>query len=109
MDEFAFRKGHDDGVAVMDTQTRNVLSVASGKNEEAIVEALQPIAAKVKYVVSDLAPAMRKAMEKVCPKAVHVLDHFHNWCGFSSPGGGQAVGAGSVLGVFIGAWMEANS
>lgn len=77
VDEFAFRKGHDDGVAVMDTQTRNVLSIASGKNKEAIVEALQPVASKVKYVVSDLAPAMRKAMEKVCPKAIHVLDHFH--------------------------------
>ncbi len=35
VDEFAFRKGHDYGVAVMDTQTRNVLSIASGKNEEA--------------------------------------------------------------------------
>jgi transposase len=77
VDEFAFRKGHDYGVAVMDTQTRNVLSIASGKNEEAIVEALQPVASKVKYVVSDLAPAMRKAIEKVCPKAIHVLDHFH--------------------------------
>jgi transposase len=47
------------------------------KNEEAIVEALQPVASTVKYVVSDLAPAMRKAIQKVCPKAIHVLDHFH--------------------------------
>ncbi|WP_263364188.1 helix-turn-helix domain-containing protein [Geobacillus zalihae] len=31
VDEFAFRKGHDYGAAVMDTQTRNVLSIASGK------------------------------------------------------------------------------
>jgi transposase len=31
VDEFAFRKGHDYGVAVMNAQTRNVLSIASGK------------------------------------------------------------------------------
>ncbi|MBB6282002.1 transposase [Geobacillus subterraneus] len=77
VDEFAFRKGHDYGAAVMGTQTRNVLSMASGKNEEAIVETLQPVASKVKDVVSDLAPAMRKAIEKVCPKVIPVLDHFH--------------------------------
>jgi transposase len=31
----------------------------------------------VEYIVSDLAPAMKKAIEEVFPKAIHVLDRFH--------------------------------
>ncbi len=42
VDEFAFRKGHDYGVAVMDTQTRNVLSIASGKMKKPLWRRFNP-------------------------------------------------------------------
>jgi transposase len=40
------------------------------------VDALQPVVSTMKYVVSSFASAMRKAIQKVYPKAIQVLDHF---------------------------------
>ncbi|MED0654444.1 ISL3 family transposase [Anoxybacillus geothermalis] len=77
VDEFAFRKGHDYGVAIMDAETGEVYTVEAGKNEEAIGRALAHVSRSVQYVVSDLAPAMKKAIQRVCPEATHVVDYFH--------------------------------
>ncbi|MEW5323599.1 helix-turn-helix domain-containing protein [Geobacillus thermoleovorans] len=57
VDEFAFRKGHHYGVAVMDAETRSVLFIVEGKTEASFAQALQPAASTIRYVVSDLAPA----------------------------------------------------
>jgi transposase len=48
VDEFAFRKGHDYGVAVMDAETGEVVTIEAGKNEEAIRSALACVASSVK-------------------------------------------------------------
>ncbi|KHF26707.1 Transposase [Anoxybacillus sp. BCO1] len=72
VDEFAFRKGHDYGVAIMDAETGEVYAIEAGKNEEAIRRALAHVSRSVQYVVSDLAPAMKKAIQGVCPEATHV-------------------------------------
>ncbi|MCQ5365252.1 ISL3 family transposase [Anoxybacillus salavatliensis] len=77
VDEFAFRKGHDYGVAVMDAETGEVYAIEAGKNEEAIGRALAHVSRSVQVVVSDLAPAMKKAIQRVCPEATHVVDYFH--------------------------------
>lgn len=77
VDEFAFRKGHDYGVAVMDAETGEVYSIEAGKNEAAIRSALACVSSSVQCVVSDLAPAMKKAIQGTCPEAVHVVDYFH--------------------------------
>ncbi|MBB6284920.1 ISL3 family transposase [Geobacillus subterraneus] len=77
VDEFAFRKGHDYGVAIMDAETGEVYAIEAGKNEEAIGRALAHVSGSVQYVVSDLAPAMKKAIQRVCPEATHVVDYFH--------------------------------
>ncbi|AEV17699.1 Transposase [Geobacillus thermoleovorans CCB_US3_UF5] len=77
VDEFAFRKGHDYGVAVMDAETGEVYAIEAGKNEEAIGRALAHVSDSVQYVVSDLAPAMKKAIQGMCPEAKHVVDDFH--------------------------------
>ena len=77
VDEFAFRKGHDYGVAIMDAETGEVYAMEAGKNEEAIGRALAHVSRSVQYVVSDLAPAMKKAIQRVCPEATHVVDYFH--------------------------------
>ncbi len=77
VDEFAFRKGHDYGVAVMDAETGEVYAIEAGKNEEAIRCALAYVSGSARYVVSDLAPAMKKAIQGVCPEAKHVVDYFH--------------------------------
>ncbi len=77
VDEFAFRKGHDYGVAIMDAETGEVYAIEAGKNEEAIGRALAHVSRSVQYVVSDLAPAMKKAIQRVCPEATHVVDYFH--------------------------------
>ena len=77
VDEFAFRKGHDYGVAIMDAETGEVYALEAGKNEEAIGRVLAPVSDSVQYVVSDLAPAMKKAIQGACPEAKHVVDYFH--------------------------------
>ncbi|PIC03680.1 ISL3 family transposase, partial [Anoxybacillus flavithermus] len=77
VDEFAFRKGHDYGVAVMDADTGEVYAIEEGKNEEAIGRALAHVSRSVQVVVSDLAPAMKKAIQEICPEATHVVDYFH--------------------------------
>ncbi|KJE26030.1 transposase family protein [Geobacillus kaustophilus] len=77
VDEFAFRKGHDYGVAIMDAETGEGYAIEAGKNEEAIRRALAHVSRSVQYVVSDLAPAMKKAIQGGCPEATHVVDYFH--------------------------------
>ncbi|KIQ95312.1 Transposase [Anoxybacillus thermarum] len=77
VDEFAFRKGHDYGVAVMDAETGEVYAIETGKNEEAIGRALAHVSRSVQFVVSDLTPAMKKSIQGVCPEATHVVDYFH--------------------------------
>lgn len=77
IDEFAFRKGHDYGTAVMDASTGQVLEFVEGKNEDAVMEALQLFVETITDVVSDLAPAMSKAIEKTYPNATHIMDHFY--------------------------------
>jgi len=61
----------------MDAETGEVYAVEAGKNEEAIGRVLAPVSGSVQYVVSDLAPAMKKAIQGVCPETKHVVDYFH--------------------------------
>lgn len=77
MDEFAIRKGHSYATGVLNADTGRVLAVTNGRTQEAIQQALKTVQGNVAYIVSDLAPAMKKAIEEVFPKAIHVLDRFH--------------------------------
>jgi transposase len=77
VDEFAIRKGHSYATGVLNADTGRVLAVTNGRNQEAIQQALKTVQGNVAYIVSDLAPAMKKAIEEVFPKAIHVLDRFH--------------------------------
>ncbi|AQQ52172.1 hypothetical protein B0X71_18895 (plasmid) [Planococcus lenghuensis] len=77
VDEFAFRKGHSYATSVLNADTGSVLAVARGRDEEAIKTVLAKVKGSVKVVVSDLAPAMAKAIQATFPSAGHILDRFH--------------------------------
>jgi transposase len=77
VDEFAIRKGHTYATSVLNADTGHVLAVVPHRDQDAIETALSFVKGKVKAVVSDLAPAMAKAVQTIFPDAIHVLDRFH--------------------------------
>ena len=77
VDEFATRKGHHYATIVLDAKTGRLLSIVPGRDVSAITAALQGVLGDVRSVVSDFAPAMAKATNRVFPSAAHVLDRFH--------------------------------
>lgn len=77
VDEFALRKGHSYATSVLNADTGRVLAVVPGRDEEAIKKALSSVKGTIQQAVSDLAPAMAKAIQSIAPSAIHVLDTFH--------------------------------
>ncbi|WP_243293089.1 transposase [Bacillus sp. FJAT-47783] len=53
------------------------LAIVPVRDEEAIQSALSCVKGTIQQAVSDLAPAMAKAIQCVFPSSIHVLDHFH--------------------------------
>jgi transposase len=77
VDEFALRKGHTYATSVLNADTGHVLAIVPGRDEQAIQSALSCVEGTVQQAVSDLAPAMAKAIQRAFPSAIHVLDPFH--------------------------------
>ncbi|EPZ37621.1 transposase, partial [Anoxybacillus ayderensis] len=79
VDEFALRKGHHYATSVLNTDTGHVLAVVPhrDRDQDAMETALSLANGNVKAVVSDLAPAIAKAVGAVFSDAIHVLDRFH--------------------------------
>jgi Transposase len=60
IDEFVFRKGHDDRVAAMG----EVYFIEAGKKEEAIRSVLACVSSSVQWVVSDLKKPFKGYIQK---------------------------------------------
>lgn len=54
-----------------------VYFIEAGKKEEAIRSVLACVSSSIQWVVSDLAPAMEKAIQGVYPEAICVADYVY--------------------------------
>lgn len=77
VDDFALQKGQTYAISVLNTDTDHVLAAGPGRNAEAIQAVLKKVHGVIKEAVSDFAPAMAKAIQVVCPTALHIMDRFH--------------------------------
>ena len=81
LDEVAIAKGQKYFTILMNLLTGDVLGIAEGRDEGAIRGLFQQFTEeqrkRIVAAAMDMAPAIRNAVEEMCPNAKIVYDHFH--------------------------------